>query len=329
MVRDLADVRSRRPARPRSCRDRQDHHHERPRGRLDRGRRPGDRARAVRASRPRARPGHHRPHRHPRQADLDPRQRAVSRVAALDPRDRPAVDGHHRRGRPGRHHRARRPQSGTSPSVAASYGSSATTSSSPPSARAAILRDIQQQFGASTLSEVRRFDDPAEAAATLAVREGDAAALGFYADSARIHVGDLGAVADQAYDAWAADRAAGLDSVLLAPTRELVSQLNARARADRLSTIADRGRSGSRPRRRQPGLGRRRHRHAPQQPPTRRSRAATGSRTATAGASSKSSQTAASSRGTSNSAAPSSCPPTTSPSTSSSATPPPSTAPRA
>ena len=104
-----------------------------------------------------------------------------------------------------------------------------------------VLRDIQQQYGASTLSEVRRFDDPAEAAATLAVREGDAAALGFYADNARIHVGDLSAVADQAYDGWAADRAAGLDSVLLAPTRELVSQLNARARADRLSTTAAEG----------------------------------------------------------------------------------------
>lgn len=104
-----------------------------------------------------------------------------------------------------------------------------------------VLRDIQQQYGASTLSEVRRFDDPAEAAATLAVREGDAAALGFYADNARIHVGDLSAVADQAYDGWAADRAAGLDSVLLAPTREIVSQLNARARADRLSTTAAEG----------------------------------------------------------------------------------------
>lgn len=104
-----------------------------------------------------------------------------------------------------------------------------------------VLRDIQQQYGASTLSEVRRFDDPAEAAATLAVREGDAAALGFYADNTRIHVGDLSAVADQAYDGWAADRAAGLDSVLLAPTRELVSQLNARARADRLSMTAAEG----------------------------------------------------------------------------------------
>ncbi|MEO5665937.1 MAG: MobF family relaxase, partial [Nocardioides sp.] len=97
-----------------------------------------------------------------------------------------------------------------------------------------VLRDIQHEYGASTLSEVRRFHDPAEAAATLAVREGDAGALGFYADNARIHVGDLGVVADHAYAAWAADRADGMDSVLLAPTRELVGQLNARARADRL-----------------------------------------------------------------------------------------------
>lgn len=101
-----------------------------------------------------------------------------------------------------------------------------------------ILRDIQQTYGAVTLSEVRRFSDPAEAAVTLAVREGDTAALGFYADNARIHVGDLSAVADQAYQSWATDRAAGLDSILLAPTRDLVSRLNARARADRIAHTA-------------------------------------------------------------------------------------------
>lgn len=68
--------------------------------------------------------------------------------------------------------------------------------------------------GASTLSEVHRFREPAEAAATLAAREGDAGALGFYADSARIHVGGIGAVTDQA---WAADCTAGPDSILLDP----------------------------------------------------------------------------------------------------------------
>ncbi len=102
-----------------------------------------------------------------------------------------------------------------------------------------VLRDIQQTGGAATLSEVRRFHDHAEAAATLAVRAGDASALGFYADNGRIHVGDIGSVADQAYAAWAADRRVGLDSILLAPTRELVTQLNARARRDRLDSRLD------------------------------------------------------------------------------------------
>ncbi|MEO6629415.1 MAG: MobF family relaxase [Aquihabitans sp.] len=107
-----------------------------------------------------------------------------------------------------------------------------------------VLRDITHTVGAATLSEVRRFTDHAEAAATLAVREGDPSALGFYADHRRIHVGDIGAVTDQAYDAWAADRAAGLDSILLAPTRDLVTRLNARARTDRLATLPQPGGGG-------------------------------------------------------------------------------------
>lgn len=99
-----------------------------------------------------------------------------------------------------------------------------------------VLRDIAETVGAVTLSEVHRFQDQAEAAVTLAVRDGDPAALGFYADNDRIHVGDLGAVTLAAYEAWAADCASGLDSVLLAPTRELVSRLNARARSDRIGS---------------------------------------------------------------------------------------------
>jgi DNA primase catalytic core len=108
-----------------------------------------------------------------------------------------------------------------------------------------VLRDIAHQHGAVTLTEVRRFLSPdgglnlAEAAATLAVRDGDPAALGFYADHGRIHVGDLGSCADQAYAAWATDHAAGDDSVLLAPTRELVAELNTRARNDRLNALAE------------------------------------------------------------------------------------------
>ena len=106
-----------------------------------------------------------------------------------------------------------------------------------------VLRDIADAAGVVTLSQLMRFTDPAEAAATLALRAGDAAGLGFYLDNGRVHVGDQTTAAEHAYRAWSADRAAGLDSVMLAPTRDLVATLNVRARADRLAQLdGDRGR---------------------------------------------------------------------------------------
>jgi ATP-dependent exoDNAse (exonuclease V) alpha subunit len=42
-----------------------------------------------------------------------------------------------------------------------------------------VLRDIQQTHGALQLTELHRFTDPAEAQASLALREGDPGALGF------------------------------------------------------------------------------------------------------------------------------------------------------
>ncbi|MBE7188195.1 MobF family relaxase [Jatrophihabitans endophyticus] len=104
-----------------------------------------------------------------------------------------------------------------------------------------LLRDIERTHGATTLDTVRRFTHPdgrpnhGEAAASLALRDGDPAALAYYADHGRIHVGDATTTADQAYGAWAADRTAGRDSVLLAPTRDQVRELNLRARHDRLA----------------------------------------------------------------------------------------------
>jgi DNA primase catalytic core len=109
-----------------------------------------------------------------------------------------------------------------------------------------VLRDIAHQVGAVTLGEVHRFRNcdgslnHAEAAATLALREGDPSAIAFYADRGRIHVGDLGSCADQAYAAWSADRARGgpdSDSILIAPTRDLVAELNTRSRNDRLAGL--------------------------------------------------------------------------------------------
>ena len=97
-----------------------------------------------------------------------------------------------------------------------------------------VLRDIAETAGAVTLSELIRFKDPAEGAASLALRTGDDAGIGFYLDHDRVHVGDLSTATDAAYSAWSVDRGGGLDSIMLAPTRDLVAVLNARARADRL-----------------------------------------------------------------------------------------------
>jgi conjugative relaxase-like TrwC/TraI family protein len=100
-----------------------------------------------------------------------------------------------------------------------------------------VLRDIDNTHGAVRLTELHRFDDPAEAAASLALRDGRPEALGFYLDRQRIHVGDSATLTVNLFEAWQADRERGLDSIMLAPTRDLVAELNQKARAHRpLST---------------------------------------------------------------------------------------------
>jgi hypothetical protein len=99
-----------------------------------------------------------------------------------------------------------------------------------------VLRDIAHTHGALRLTQLHRFTDPAEGAASLALRDGRPEALGFYLDQHRIHVGDLAALTEEVFSAWQTDRSSGLDAIMLAPTRELVSQLNQRARNHRLDT---------------------------------------------------------------------------------------------
>ena len=98
-----------------------------------------------------------------------------------------------------------------------------------------VLRDIKTQHGAVQLTELHRFTNPAEAHATLALRDGDPTSLDFYLNHGRVHVGDLATTTEDAFTAWAADRAAGLDAIMLAPTRDLVAELNRRARHHRLN----------------------------------------------------------------------------------------------
>nr|WP_300142354.1 AAA family ATPase [Propionicimonas sp.] len=98
-----------------------------------------------------------------------------------------------------------------------------------------ILHDVTTTHGAARLDEVMRFTDPAEAHASLALRDGDPAALGYYLDHDRVHVGDPATASSQLFDAWLADTRAGLDAIMLAPTREHVAVLNQAARRHRLA----------------------------------------------------------------------------------------------
>jgi hypothetical protein len=108
-----------------------------------------------------------------------------------------------------------------------------------------VLRDIAEATDALTLSEVVRFKSPAEAAAGLALHDADPAGIGFYIDAHRVHVGTDETAADMAYQAWRADLAAGGDSILLAPTNDIINELNARARADRLAAEPEAARAAT------------------------------------------------------------------------------------
>lgn len=107
-----------------------------------------------------------------------------------------------------------------------------------------VVRDIAARHRLLTLSEVVRFGDSdrgkAEGAASLALRAGDPAGIAFYLDHHRVHISSDAVAADTAYLAWRSDVLAGRDSVLLAPTNDLVAELNERARADllRIGTVA-------------------------------------------------------------------------------------------
>ena len=97
-----------------------------------------------------------------------------------------------------------------------------------------VLRDIRATHGALHLTELMRFTGVAEGGASLELREGRPSALGFYLDSGRVHVGDLATMTEEVFGTWSADRARGKDAIMLAPTRELVAELNQRARDHRL-----------------------------------------------------------------------------------------------
>jgi conjugative relaxase-like TrwC/TraI family protein len=126
-----------------------------------------------------------------------------------------------------------------------------------------ILHDLIRAHSGAQLETPVRFNDPAEAQATLAIRSGDPAGLTFYSDRGRIHTsantlgteqsvpeaaqpGDTdrdaaGDALDSALARWAADRASGRDTLLMAGSNTVVNELNARARAARLAGTSKTG----------------------------------------------------------------------------------------
>ncbi|MEV0297076.1 MobF family relaxase [Nocardia sp. NPDC050710] len=104
-------------------------------------------------------------------------------------------------------------------------------------------RDMIHAAGtdALTLTHVVRFTDQAEAAASLAIREGDPAGLGYYLDRDRIHIGSPASVVDKAFHAWLADYTDGRDTIMLAATHSVVDELNTLAREYRLTDVEDPG----------------------------------------------------------------------------------------
>ena len=98
-----------------------------------------------------------------------------------------------------------------------------------------ILADLDAAHGAVRLTQLHRFTDPDEAAATLHVRDGAPDALDFYTARDRIRIGDPDGLPDRILAAWQHDQKRGLDSLMLAPSRRQVTDLNHRARTARLA----------------------------------------------------------------------------------------------
>lgn len=102
---------------------------------------------------------------------------------------------------------------------------------------------VRDREDAPELFDVRRFRNEWEKHASLRLRIGDTDVIDTYIDHDRVVSGAHDHILDAAYQGWVADRRAGKITVLIAETRETVTTLNDRARADRIlaGDVADGG----------------------------------------------------------------------------------------
>ena len=88
---------------------------------------------------------------------------------------------------------------------------------------------------APELSDVRRFTHGWEKKASVGLRIGDVDAVDSYEDHGRVAGGDRESMLDLLYEAWREDTHAGKRSLMIANENDTVTELNQRARADRVA----------------------------------------------------------------------------------------------
>ena len=93
---------------------------------------------------------------------------------------------------------------------------------------------VRDRGDAPELLDVRRFRNDWEKHASLQLRLGDTDVIDTYLKHDRVTPGTYEDILDAAYQAWVSDQAAGKTSVLIAETLDTVSELNTRARTDRI-----------------------------------------------------------------------------------------------
>lgn len=97
------------------------------------------------------------------------------------------------------------------------------------------LRLVDREIGAVHLDELFRFKNPAEAAATLSLREpplvGTDKPFEWYKDNNRIVAGDADTMIEDVFRKYSADVNAGKQSIMIASTNEAVTKLNDLAQA--------------------------------------------------------------------------------------------------
>ena len=103
-----------------------------------------------------------------------------------------------------------------------------------PGAGGSFAMLVHARDDAPELTDLHRFTHEWERTTSLQLRHGRAEAIDTLIEHGRITGGDEEAMIDAAYTAWRRDLAAGRASILVTETHATVTELNARARADRI-----------------------------------------------------------------------------------------------